>query len=90
MFKRCPSVDNKGIIPIGSSLQNCLRQKYGWKKYTTRPLNYKPGYPIFRKDGTYSALVIEINGNRLITDSHTPDRCQLSIDAKDSFYYFYP
>ena len=56
-FTGCEGLDDKGMLTDTYDLQKCLLMK-GWKKTDV----FAPGYPIFRKDGTYSALVVEING----------------------------
>ena len=45
-FDRCLGKDDKGMIRGEFDLQNCLKSK-GWKSSSTRPPNFKPGYPVF-------------------------------------------
>ena len=87
-FSGCAHVNRQGMIPGCTSLQNCLRSKYGWKKYTTRPPNYKPGYPTFLKYGPNAFLVVGIQGDNLYIDSHTPDRCHIAMDETILVYYY--
>ena len=87
-FSGCAHVNRQGMIPGCTSLQNCLRSKYGWKKYTTRPPNYQPGYPIFRISHAHTLLVVGFQGNKLLIDAHTTDKCQAPIDEKDLVYYY--
>ena len=87
-FSGCANLNKEGMIPDYVSLQNCLVYKYGWKKYTTRPPNYKPGYPTFLKYGPNAFLVVGIQGDNLYIDSHTPDRCHIAMDETILVYYY--
>ena len=87
-FSGCANLNKEGMIPDYVSLQNCLVYKYGWKKYTTRPPNYQPGYPIFRISHAHTLLVVGFQGNKLLIDAHTTDKCQAPIDEKDLVYYY--
>ena len=51
-FKTCSVswIDGHGCLPRVSDLKSCLTQK-GWKHSTTRPSNFKAGYPIVLTSG---------------------------------------
>ena len=88
-FDRCLGKDNKGMIKGVFDLELCLKSK-GWRSSSSRPTNFKPGYPVFvvKPPMTYAFLVTGISANYIYGCSHNPDVCDEKINANYIDYYF--
>ena len=69
------------------NLKSCLKQK-GFTAYSSKPKNFKGGYPIFLKSGSHAMLATDVKGNTIIYCGHTNDRCDYSISAASVDFYF--
>ena len=86
-FTGCVGRDNYGLIPSVSGLKRCLILK-GWKSSSSKPVNFKEGYPIFAKSYIHEMIATGFDGNYIIFCAHVNDRCNARINAK-SVEYFY-
>ena len=87
-FRTCSVswIDNYGCLPRVSDLKSCLQQK-GWKHSTSRPSNFKAGYPIFLTSGSHAMLATGIQENGVYYCAHTNDRCDAFITSGIEYYY---
>ena len=86
-FTGCGGKDNQGMIIGVSNLKKCLLSK-GWKLSSSKPINFKAGYPIFAKSYIHEMIATGFDGNYIIFCAHVNDRCNARINAK-SVEYFY-
>ena len=82
----CANVRKYGIIAGVTSLKNCLESR-GWKTSLTKPPQFRPGYPMARKDLKHIVMATSVNGNTITYCGHTKDVCDRTLDY--AVYYFY-
>ena len=83
----CSGRDSCGMLPAVSNLKSCLRSK-GFTAYSSKPKNFRGGYPIFLKSGSHAMLATGVNGNTITFCGHTNDRCDSTISASSVDFYF--
>ena len=81
----CRGLDYDGSIYLPNNLKSCLTLK-GWKSQKGIPEEFKAGYPFFK--GRRGIIAISVEGNTIRYCSHTNDRCDATINADSSFYYY--
>ena len=86
-LKGCPGRDNYGLIPSVSGLKRCLILK-GWKSSSSKPVNFKEGYPIFAKSYNHAMIATGFNGDNIIYCAHRNDRCDAVLNSKSVEYYY--
>ena len=79
-------IDSKGCLPRVADLKSCLQQK-GWKHSTSRPKNFKAGYPIFLTSSSHAMLATGIYGSGVYFCAHDNDRCDATINSGIEYYY---
>ena len=87
-FKTCSVswIDSQGCLLRVGDLKSCLQQK-GWKHSTSRPNNFKAGYPIFTTSGSHAMLATGIYGSGVYFCAHDNDRCDATINSGIEYYY---
>ena len=82
----CIGLDGYGCIYLPNNLKSCLTLK-GWKSQKGMPNEFKAGYPFF--NGRKGMIATSVEGNTIKYCSHTFDKCDATINADTSFYYYY-
>ena len=82
----CVGLDSKGDIHLISNLRSCLTKK-GWKSQKGMPKGFKAGYPFFSEN--HAKIATYVRENNIKYCSHSNNRCDASINADSSFYYYY-
>ena len=87
-FKTCKVslIDGRGCLPRVADLKSCLQQK-GWKHSTSKPSNFKAGYPIFSTSFSHAMLATGDYGSGVLYCAHTSDRCDATITNGIEYYY---
>ena len=85
-FKGCINVKSKGIFEDIISLKNCLIQK-GWKASTTRPPEFKAGYPMAAVGFNHIMIASSVKGDQIKFCSHSNDYCDKELTFKVIYYY---
>ena len=83
----CYGLDSRGTLPLVANLKNCLSQK-GWRSSSTRPSNFKAGYPFFANAYEHAMLATSISGGYVYYAAHTNDRCGDSAMSSGITYYY--
>ena len=89
-FSGCAGLDSKGMIPKVNDLKTCLLSK-GWRSSSTKPVNYKSGYPMFYKNsyGTSALIATRIEKTIVFYCSHNPDGCGFMKESTEGLEYYF-
>ena len=86
-FSDCYGRDTKGAIPWVDNLKVCLSKK-GWHASSTRPENFKAGYPFFANNYRHAMLATSVNAGSVTYAAHSSDRCGgAKISSGVTYYY---
>ena len=82
--------DENFYIPKGYQLMSCL-SKRGWKSSSTRPKDFEPGNPIFRKEDNAAMILDHFEGTSVYMYAHLFETgyCNAYAGEEDEFIYYY-